>query len=272
MIIDGNNFIGHYIANNKSFCAGKIGGNELQLLFLYKNGINPWGSQFLFECEHVAGLSPCSRDNIEWFSTYILENISNIDLIATWNKVIPSFEQEILSANEYKCRLQDLEPYFHNHPWVNKIENKVVLIVSPFAKSIESNFKKINNIWGNKLSFNFSIKTINYPAAIPLLEEAPYTDCREIYYRFLEEIKQINFDIAIFGTGFTGLMFANEAKNMGKIGIHLGGATQILFGVRGKRWDKMPEFLNFFNENWTYPLKEETPLNVGVVEGGCYWG
>jgi hypothetical protein len=272
MIIDGNNFISHYIKNGRSFCAGKIGGNELQLLYLYKYGANPWGSRFLFESEHVAGLSPCNEENIKWFSSYIFENISNVDLVAAWNKVIPAFEQEVISNNSYKCQLQDLEPYFHEYPWINKIKDKVVLVVSPFAKSIENNFKNINKIWGNKLAFDFNLKTLTYPTALPLSNNDEFTDCKQIFYKFLEQISQINFDIAIFSTGFTGLMFANEVKKMGKIGIHLGGATQILFGIRGKRWDNMPDFFKFFNENWTYPLSEETPAGIEVVEGGCYWG
>ena len=32
MIIDGNNFISHHLKNNIPFAAGKIGGNELQIL------------------------------------------------------------------------------------------------------------------------------------------------------------------------------------------------------------------------------------------------
>jgi hypothetical protein len=36
--------------------------------------------------------------------------------------------------------------------------------------------------------------------------------------------------------------------------VHLGGATQRLFGIRGKRWDERPFFQNLYNEHWTRPL------------------
>jgi len=51
----------------------------------------------------------------------------------------------------------------------------------------------------------------------------------------------------------------------------MGGSTQVLFGIRGKRWDNISEFHTFFNEHWTRPSKEETPEKVELVEGACYW-
>jgi hypothetical protein len=58
---------------------------------------------------------------------------------------------------------------------------------------------------------------------------------------------------------------------LGKKGIHLGGATQILFGIRGKRWDDDPFFQKLFNDYWVRPHPTEVPGNFQVVEGGCYW-
>ena len=31
---------------------------------------------------------------------------------------------------------------------------------------------------------------------------------------------------------------ANEIKKMGKVAIHLAGATQLMFGIVGKRWEE----------------------------------
>ena len=75
----------------------------------------------------------------------------------------------------------------------------------------------------------------------------------------------------IFGTGYTGLLFASECKRAGKSGIHLGGATQILFGVIGNRWKAISEFQPLFNEHWTTPKQDETPRDVNCVEDACYW-
>ena len=60
-------------------------------------------------------------------------------------------------------------------------------------------------------------------------------------------------------------------KKLNKQVIHLAGATQILFGIRGKRWDIRPEMQQYFNEHWTRPLESERPKDAQKVEGGCYW-
>ena len=62
-----------------------------------------------------------------------------------------------------------------------------------------------------------------------------------------------------------------ECKKLGKTGLHLGGATQIIFGIKGKRWEGIEDFKPFFNEYWSRPLKEETPEKINVVEEACYW-
>ena len=49
------------------------------------------------------------------------------------------------------------------------------------------------------------------------------------------------------------------------------GGTQILFGIRGKRWDDSEYFKPLFNEYWTRPSEAETPKNAEKVENGCYW-
>ena len=51
----------------------------------------------------------------------------------------------------------------------------------------------------------------------------------------MEEI----FDVAIIGCGAYGMPLAAMLKQAGKQAIHLGGATQLLFGIKGKRWEEI---------------------------------
>ena len=54
--------------------------------------------------------------------------------------------------------------------------------------------------------------------------------------------------------------------------MHVGGALQLFFGIKGKRWDEMePKISAMYNEYWNYPLDCETPKNHSAVEGGTYW-
>jgi hypothetical protein len=76
---------------------------------------------------------------------------------------------------------------------------------------------------------------------------------------------------------------ASHAKKMGKIGIHLGGSLQLLFGIRGKRWENKeygsslrqthPEikYYELPNADWIRPTESETPKSANNVENACYW-
>ena len=84
---------------------------------------------------------------------------------------------------------------------------------------------------------------------------------------------KIDFDVAIIGCGAYGMPLAAKLKQAGKQAIHLGGATQLLFGIKGRRWEENypSKIATCFNANWTYPLDSEKPKNGGTVEMGCYW-
>ena len=55
--------------------------------------------------------------------------------------------------------------------------------------------------------------------------------------------------------------------------VHMGGATQLLFGIMGKRWEGplVGGYPSLTNEHWTRPLPEERPPRYETVEGGTYW-
>jgi len=60
-------------------------------------------------------------------------------------------------------------------------------------------------------------------------------------------------------------------KRMGKKAIHLGGATQILFGIKGKRWLENKNFDLLINEHFVFPAQEDKVENFQKIEGGAYW-
>ena len=88
-----------------------------------------------------------------------------------------------------------------------------------------------------------------------------------------QEALKIPFDVALIGCGAYGLPLACKLKCAGKQAIHIGGATQILFGIIGRRWEQnSKEVSDLFNEHWVRPSSEETPENKARNEfGGAYW-
>lgn len=85
------------------------------------------------------------------------------------------------------------------------------------------------------------------------------------------QISECDFDLAIIGAGAYGLPLAAYCKIIGKQAIQMSGATQLLFGIKGKRWDEHPVISKMYNEYWTRPDDKETPTQKAEVEGGSYW-
>jgi hypothetical protein len=276
MVVDGNNFISHYLKTGKPLAAGKIGVTELNILYSTRNLVFDVWEPLRHEVEDIAGLYPYNETTVKEFTEKMYNILPDIDLIPQWNRVHPEFETHILNnicKNAKKTYLQHLEPYFFEQPWTNYLENKKVLVFSPFAESIEQNYKNLDKIWNNKIKPNFKLKAIKYPFALQIdpKAKAQYKVSDVVYKEYTNILKNEDFDVGIFGTGYTSLFYTVECKRMDKVGIHLGGATQILFGVKGQRWREIKEFQPLFNDFWTNPKETEKPKDLKLTEGGCYW-
>jgi hypothetical protein len=90
------------------------------------------------------------------------------------------------------------------------------------------------------------------------------------------QMDQVDYDICLIGCGAYGFPLAAHAKRMGNVGFHLGGSLQLLFGIRGKRWENpdynpVYNYAALMNEHWVKPAEEERPVAANKVEGACYW-
>ena len=217
-----------------------------------------------------AGFFPENVDLLEKYSTLVREDIKALDCCCCcWgqeNLWMKEYDKNVRFAN-----LGDLEPYDYAHPWSKSLEGKKVLVVHPFAESIQKQYSRRDLLWENPdVLPSFDLKTLK--AVLSLAgEEVPYQDWFEALDSMKQQMDETDYDIAIIGCGAYGFHLAAHAKRSGKKAVHLGGATQILFGIKGKRWDELPAVSRFYNEDWIYPSPEETPQNKGRVEGGCYW-
>lgn len=107
-------------------------------------------------------------------------------------------------------------------------------------------------------------------------EKSRFSNWFEALDYMKEEIGRRRFDMLIVGCGAYGLPLAAFAKLLNKKGFTLGGGTQLLFGIKGKRWEGRyhgddTRFADLFNEYWVYPSESERPQNAQMVEGDCYW-
>lgn len=219
-----------------------------------------------------AGFFPISAAHCRQFVTLMRHDLQDIDVLGTWCK------QEVMFAGEMpemlrRVRFRDLEPYMHARPWSAALEGKRVVVVHPFATAIERQYREHRSrLFSNpEVLPPFELKTIKAVQSIAN-NESGFPD----WFAALDSMKQqmtaLDYDVAIIGCGAYGLPLAAHAKRMGKIGIHLGGQTQLLFGIKGKRWETGHDKIKaMFNQHWIYPDEADRPKNFEVVEGGAYW-
>ena len=160
-----------------------------------------------------------------------------------------------------------------NETWTTALKGKKVLIVSPFVETIAKQYEKRNLLFDKPKLPSFS--SISYVRAIQSNagenENINFESWFEALNYMEQEINEKDFDVALIAAGAYGIPLAAYVKNMGKQAIHLASNMNILFGIRGKRWENWPNWVKHFNEYWCYPSEDETPKRKDTVEGGSYW-
>ena len=81
----------------------------------------------------------------------------------------------------------------------------------------------------------------------------------------------MDFDVALLGCSFYGLPLVSYIKTLGKSAIYIGGALQLLFGIKGSRWDVHEDISKMYNEHWVRPMASEIPSNYVGLDAGAYW-
>ena len=291
-----NDIISKAIQEKRPFSIGKVGQIEAEAVMVFHQkstqerqifGKNQ-GSypQRITDQIHInAGVFPNDKHGIDAFSRLYQHAMSSCDILSvSYPWLIPEWGEHIglcrgSKENQLSCRISATEPFFVPDPFTKYFKDKKVLVVSPFVNSFEKQLTNRENIWGDRVNeflpestcWSFIKTPLSAGIVDPIDEDWPSMIERLIRECFPEGQESEWADIVIVGCGPGGLCITQAAKERGKVGISMGGSLQILFGVRGKRWDSNDKFKNFFNEHWIRPSGEERPTKSAKVERGCYW-
>lgn len=269
-----NNLILEMIESGKPFIVSRFGSTELRTVV---NGIErklklrkKYSGKISAAICNCSGFFPVSTENLDKFTDLFLSASEDVDVFAVWFNLMEDYIIHMFAPNSVLVELEAIEPYRSKKPWSQALKGKKVLVVHPFAESIKKQQKVFDKLFEDKNVLP-SFKLITYKSVQSLGGNDCYTSWFEALDKMTKDIEQLEFDIAIVGCGAYGMPLASRIKRMGKQVIHLAGATQILFGIRGSRWDSRPEMQRYFNKYWTRPSELEKPKNADHVEGGCYW-
>lgn len=227
-----------------------------------------------------SGFFPSSEENLMKFGSLMLEDMKQVDILGSW------LRNEQIMIDEYclklrKVTLMALESYWAIKPWTRALEGKKVLVIHPFASLIESQYAEKRELLfqDKRVLPSFELKTLQAVQSVG--GESDFKDWFEALDWMKAQMDATDYDVALIGCGAYGFPLAAHAKRMGKQSVHLGGALQLLFGIRGKRWDDPSygkktlqdkgSYLQLFNLNWVYPGEKNKPVHANDIENGCYW-
>lgn len=168
--------------------------------------------------------------------------------------------------------LTSLEPWLAGNPWSAALKGRKVLVIHPFEDSIRSQYERRADLFpGTDVLPEFTLRTLKAVQTIAGNVDSRFdTWFAALDFMTAAALKK-DFDIALIGCGAYGMPLAARLKQAGKQAVHLGGALQLLFGIKGRRWVEDPGCKINFNDAWVYPRETEAPLNSNIVENNCYW-
>ncbi len=278
---EGNCKLTEMIESGKPFAAIRYGGVETNTYLegkAYKVGLRKTMRQEIVDtAQRQAGFFPNDISMLPRYVDLIEETSKEIDFLATYatkmeNYMIHSFMNKSLVVSDNRA----LEPYYfsHNEPWTKALAGKKVLVIHPFEESIQRQYKIREKLFEDPdVLPEFDLKTLKAVQTIVGTKDERFENWFDALNYMYEEAMKIDFDIALIGCGAYGQPLACMLKRAGKQAIHIGGATQIMFGIKGRRWElNSKEISELFNEHWIRPSAQETPQNKEKNEfGGAYW-
>jgi hypothetical protein len=202
----------------------------------------------------------------------------NTDYLAAWFQPFEDYYiRHIFDSDMYMTYLHYIDPFrCPRHPWTEALEGKKVLVIHPQAELIQSQYDmhRAELFPGTNILPEFTLHTVKAVQTAAGEQDMRYKTWFDALDAMYEQAMRTDFDLAILGCGAYGYPLASRLKNAGKQAVHMGGITQVLFGIHGKRWDedKNHQFLQqYYSDAWVRVKTGEQPKEAREIEGGCYW-
>jgi|SaaInlV_100m_DNA_2_1039680.scaffolds.fasta_scaffold19805_2 hypothetical protein len=281
MIVQSNNLLAEAIKTNNPFIVARVSDNCTKLS-LYGNDNYRAGSA-LYDGIYFSkspDLEESCEGVVELYRDTYNESFKNSDYLASFNGLAKREEDTYMDRFPHLKKLfyYALEPYYicleNERPWSLDLYGKRVLIINPFIGSFQKQLNAGFKIFEDKDIFHPQQEFVFYKPYQTTMRNHLHSSWAETYELMKDDIRNIEFDIALLGCGGYGMPLCNFIKaELQKSAVYVGGSLQLLFGVKGKRWVKMKTIGDIIRENgnFIYPSGDECPPNYQNLEGGCYW-
>lgn len=286
------------LASDKPCMIARFGSTELLALVNYlgvnskKHSISDyirgrqpewwWNKNVMNQMQQWSGFFPPTPKNMQKFGDMMMEDMKELDLLGCWVDNEAWFTDKLETVKSVHLRL--LEPFWAKIPWTKCLKAKRVVVVHPFKEDILMQYNNHRSQLFSNPDVLPEFASLRVIRAVQSLggENNGFKDWFEALQWMKDEIDKEDYDVCLIGCGAYGFPLAAHVKRRGKQAIHLGGALQLLFGIKGKRWEEPNYGVNewsipygsytaLMNQYWIRPGNTGKPQNAQQVEGGCYW-
>jgi hypothetical protein len=283
------------VASGEPFCIGRNGTIEMEVLYYFLTMRAGSGERMDYPPRLVeqigrnAGIFPITSESIDrWAATYLAALGQMRGMAAGWYKPMWHVENTILNQfaqpTLFRTPLRSLEPYYvpEDLRWTSKLSGRRVAVVSSFTDSIRHQlFGELKGaIWSGEregllpTNVEWSFHRTGYSPTLALGHggwPSGITTWEQAVDYIVKGVVKSGAEVALIGCGGLGMIIAADLRKKGISAIVLGGAIQVLFGIRGKRWATHDVISKFWNNAWIWPCADEIPGGANMVEGACYW-
>jgi hypothetical protein len=284
------------LTSNKPCMISRFGATELNCLLNYVGVTNDknkfisyfqgkttawwWEQNIIAQMQNWSGFFPPTHKKIEKFCELMLDDIPQVDILGSWLRGESNVKNYLTAT--HRVHLRFLEPFWSYDPWTKALSGKKILVVHPFAETILHQYAYRSHLFKNPTILPTFASLHVIQAVQPEAGINRFIDWFEALEYMKREIDKSDYDICLIGCGAYGFHLAAHVKRSGKKAVHLGGALQLLFGIKGKRWEdpnygvrewgiSVGSYSNLMNEHWVRPGDIYKPKNAQEVEGACYW-
>ena len=263
---------------NKPFLIGRLGFTESLVV---GNIITKYYDQSVEkEAEQESGVFPGSFLTTILCASEQLFALNNCDLLAVWP--IP-YLRKATKVSNFSGNFIDLEAlnllrcFSISEIWSKLLLNKKVLIISPFKETIKQNYLKKEQIkhLNEILPDLKSLDVIKAPyGTFANSNDKTNSSWVTNLHEMQKKMSKIDYDICLTGCGGYGFPLACYSKVfLEKPALHLGGALQLLFGIKGQRWTRKEHAFSIkkYMDTWESPLIVDQPEDPNSIELGAYF-
>lgn len=270
---EANKLIESRLKSGEPFALCRLGSAEFTLIQLFdEHSLFPTNR---INRSNMYGLFHKDMNEIERWVNMTKEDLKDVDILAY-------FEDHPMEEYLIKCycpktkliRLEQIETILYDVPWTMALEGKKVLVISPFVETIKEQYPKMDQLYvGHPMLPKFELKTLKSVWYTGNPDDDDFSNWFDALNYLYEEAMKIDFDVALLSCSSFGFDLACMFKRAGKQAIQYGGALQVLFGIKGSRWDNYPPYSKYYNEYWVRAPKTEAPSKqfANVLDNGCYW-